>query len=168
LKNTNGSSKESKGIGFGLSLVTAVAILAAVFVWFGFSSHPIAPPNSQQVENKLHSDAQHPTQDAGAQSSDEVLYNGAVSAAHDLGNAFYLLTVTPMGNLRFYFGVERLRTDFPTFIEFELNQVQVRVGSGNPWWDTQGSRHEFSELLAMLTDEDRASFRDDRDCADQG
>jgi len=79
--------------------------------------------------------------------SDEVLYNGAVSAAHDLGNFFYLLTASPMGNLRFYFGVERLRTSLPTFIEFELNQKEVRVGSGMPWWDIQGSRRDGDLLV---------------------
>lgn len=79
--------------------------------------------------------------------SDEVLYNGAVSAAHDLGNAFYLLTASKAGNLRFYFGVERLRSDLPTFIEFELNQVEIRVGSGSPWWDIKGSRRDGDLLV---------------------
>jgi hypothetical protein len=79
--------------------------------------------------------------------SDEVLYNGAVSAAHDLGNFLYMLTSSPMGNLRFYFGVERLRTGLPTFIEFELNQLEVRVGSGIPWWHIQGARQDGDLLV---------------------
>jgi hypothetical protein len=77
----------------------------------------------------------------------EVLYNGAVSAAHDLGNFFYLLTVTQMGNLRFYFGVERLRSDLPTFIEFELNQAEIRVASGVPWWNIKGYRLDGDLLI---------------------
>jgi hypothetical protein len=79
--------------------------------------------------------------------SDEVLYNGAVSAAHDLGNAFYLLTVAPSGSLRLYFGVERLRSDLPTFIEFELNQNRIHVTSGTPWWNIQGSRRDGDLLV---------------------
>lgn len=81
--------------------------------------------------------------------ADEILYNGAVSAAHDLGNFFYLLSESSTGNLRFYFGVERLRTDLPTFIEFELNQTQVRVGSGIPWWHIQGSRQDGDLLVRV-------------------
>ena len=98
--------------------------------------------------------------------ADEVLYNGAVSAAHDLGNFFYLLSESSLGNLRFYFGVERLRTDLPTFIEFELNQTEVRVGSGIPWWHIQGSRQDgdllvrFNLISGNLTSVELAIWRE--------
>lgn len=78
---------------------------------------------------------------------DEVLYNGAVSAAHDLGNAFYMLSLSKTTGLRLYAGVERLRSDLPTFIEFELNQVPVEVGSGIPWWHIQGTRQDGDMLV---------------------
>lgn len=81
--------------------------------------------------------------------ADEVLYNGAVSPAHDLGNFFYMLSLSTAGNIRFHFGVERLRSDFPTFIEFELNQVEVRVGSGTPWWSIQGIRQDGDILVRV-------------------
>jgi len=78
---------------------------------------------------------------------DEVLYNGAVSAAHDLGNAYYLLALSQTGSLRLYTGIERLRSDLPTFIEFELNQVPVGVDSGIPWWHIKGQRQNGDLLV---------------------
>ena len=78
---------------------------------------------------------------------DEVLYNGAVSAAHDLGNAYYLLALSQTGGLRLYTGVERLRSDLPTFIEFELNQIPVGVDSGIPWWHIKGQRQNGDLLV---------------------
>ncbi len=100
--------------------------------------------------------------------SDEVLYNGAVSTDHDLGNAFYLLTLSSSGSLRLYTGVERLRGKLPTFIEFELNQGQIRLGPGIPWWDIQGSRTEgdllvrFNLIAGNLTSVELAIWREDR------
>lgn len=100
--------------------------------------------------------------------ADEVLYNGAVSAAHDLGNAYYLLSSAANGNLRLYFGVERLRSDLPTFIEFELNQDRIHVGSGIPWWNIQGSRIEgdllvrFNLIAGTLSSVELAEWRDNR------
>lgn len=100
--------------------------------------------------------------------ADEVLYNGAVSAAHDLGNAYYLLSSAANGNLRLYIGVERLHSDLPTFIEFELNQDRIHVGSGIPWWNIQGSRVEgdllirFNLIAGTLSSVELAEWREDR------
>lgn len=79
--------------------------------------------------------------------SNEVLYNGEVRREHDLGNAFYMLGASQGGNLRIYVGVERLLSDFPTFIEFEFNQELVYIGSGIPWWEIQGTRRDGDLLV---------------------
>jgi hypothetical protein len=78
---------------------------------------------------------------------DEVLYNGAVSAAHDLGNVMYMLGLSESGGLRLFVGVERLLSDYPTFIEIELNQNPVAVGSGVPWWHIEGQRQDGDLLV---------------------
>ena len=100
--------------------------------------------------------------------SNEVLYNGAVRPEHDLGNAFYLLNITPSGHLRIYVGVERLLSDLPTFIEFEFNQSEIRVGSGIPWWEIQGTRQEgdllvrFNLMGGRLSSVELAVWQDNR------
>jgi hypothetical protein len=81
--------------------------------------------------------------------SDEVLYNGAVSAAHDVGNAYFMADRGPEGQMRLYLGIERLFVPVDSYIEIEFNQVPVRLGSGTNWWDIQGER-EDGDLLVRL------------------
>jgi hypothetical protein len=85
----------------------------------------------------------------GANLSDEVLFNGAVRAEHDLGNAYLLATIGTDEHLRLYAGVERLITDAGTFIEIEFNQNKVNLGGGAPW-QINGNRIEGDVLVRMI------------------
>lgn len=85
----------------------------------------------------------------GSKLEDEVLYNGAVRAEHDLGNAYVLATVGEDGHLRIYAGVERLITSVGTFIEFEFNQNRVHLSSGSPW-PLNGERRDGDVLVRMI------------------
>jgi hypothetical protein len=81
--------------------------------------------------------------------SDEVIYNGAVRAAHDLGNAYVIATKGTDEHMRLYVGVERLITEDGTFIEFEFNQEEVRISSGAPW-PIVGERSEGDLIVRMI------------------
>lgn len=85
----------------------------------------------------------------GSKLSDEVLYNGVVRRAHDLGNAYVLATIGNDEHLRLYAAVERLITDEGTFIEFEFNQSRVHVSSGSPW-PIIGQRTDGDILVRMI------------------
>jgi hypothetical protein len=85
----------------------------------------------------------------GRNLEDEVLYNGAVRAEHDLGNAYVLATIEDDSHLRVYAGVERLITDAGTFIEFEFNQNRVHVTSGSPW-PIVGARTNGDLMVRMV------------------
>jgi hypothetical protein len=81
--------------------------------------------------------------------SDEVIYNGAVRAAHDLGNAYVIATKGTDEHLRLYVGVERLITEDGTYIEFEFNQNPVQISAGNPW-PLVGERSEGDLIVRMI------------------
>lgn len=85
----------------------------------------------------------------GRKLSEEVLYNGAVRAEHDLGNGYVLATIGKDNHLRIYAGVERLITDAGTFVEFEFNQNRVRLSSGSPW-PIVGERQQGDLLVRMI------------------
>lgn len=80
---------------------------------------------------------------------EQVLYNGPVNPTHDLGYSWFLATRQPEGGLRLYTAVERLSHPGDTFIEFEFNQVGVRLGSGTPWWRLMGERTSGDVLVRM-------------------
>jgi hypothetical protein len=86
---------------------------------------------------------------SGPKLSDEVLYNGAVSAEHDLGNAYVLATIGTDEHLRLYAGVERFVTVGGTYIEFEFIQTRVYLSSGSPW-PLNGERSEGDVLVRMI------------------
>lgn len=70
----------------------------------------------------------------GAESlAESVVYNGTVSAAHDLGNGYVYATRDVSNNLVIFAGVERLNSVENTYVEFEFNQDIICVRSGNPW-----------------------------------
>ncbi|MFC1719939.1 hypothetical protein ACFL00_02215 [Pseudomonadota bacterium] len=103
----------------------------------------------------------------GRDLKDEVLYNGAVRAEHDLGNAYLLASISSIdGHLRLYAGVERLVSDAGTFIEFEFNQNRVGLSSGSPW-PLVGERKN-GDLLARLVFSDRVLQSLELDQWDQG
>jgi hypothetical protein len=84
-----------------------------------------------------------------AKISDEVIYRGEVSAAHDLGHVYYMRSTGKDDHARMYVGIERLSVPVDSFIEIEFNQMPVRVGSGNPWWQLNGERKD-GDLLARI------------------
>jgi hypothetical protein len=81
--------------------------------------------------------------------SNQILYNGPVSPAHDLGNTWTMTAHSPEGGLRLFAAVERLTSGRSTFIEFEFNQIPVQLGSGTPWWQLQGERSDDDLLVTM-------------------
>lgn len=81
--------------------------------------------------------------------SDEVIYRGEVNAAHDLGPVYFMRGKGKDHHARMYVGIERLSVPFDSFIEIEFNQLPVRVGSGNPWWQVNGERKD-GDLLARI------------------
>jgi hypothetical protein len=85
----------------------------------------------------------------GSRISDEVVYNGAVRAEHDLGNAYVLAAIGADNHLRLYAGVERLITEAGTYIEFEFNQNRIHLSSGAPW-PLHGERSEGDLLVRMV------------------
>jgi hypothetical protein len=86
----------------------------------------------------------------GAESlDDQVLYNGPVDPAHDLGNAYFMISTDSEGGPRLFTAVERLSRLEATFIEFEFNQHSVNLGSGAPWWNLKGDRLAGDVLVRM-------------------
>ncbi|MDH4021037.1 MAG: hypothetical protein OEU84_15705 [Xanthomonadales bacterium] len=81
--------------------------------------------------------------------SDEVIYRGEVNAAHDLGHVYFLRSMGKDDHARVYVGIERLIVPVDSFIEIEFNQLPVKVGSGNPWWQLKGERKD-GDLLARI------------------
>lgn len=81
--------------------------------------------------------------------SNQILYNGPVSPAHDLGNTWSMTSRSAAGGLRLFTAVERLTRGQSTHIEFEFNQLPVRLGSGTPWWRLQGERADDDLLVTM-------------------
>jgi hypothetical protein len=77
-----------------------------------------------------------------------LVFNGAVTSAHDLGNTYAYATRDTMGNLIIAAAVERLTSAENTFVEFEFNQGVVGVTSGTPW-PIVGSR-TANDLLVRL------------------
>jgi hypothetical protein len=51
--------------------------------------------------------------------------------------------------LRLFTAVERLTSGQSTFIEFEFNQLPVKLGSGSPWWRLHGERTDDDLLVRM-------------------
>lgn len=84
-----------------------------------------------------------------AKISEEVIYRGEVSAAHDLGHVYFMRSMGKDDHARMYVGIERLSVPVDSFIEIEFNQLPVRVGSGNPWWQLNGERKD-GDLLARV------------------
>lgn len=80
---------------------------------------------------------------------EQILYNGPVNPAHDLGFAWFLVTSSPQDGIRVFSAVERLFTAENTYIEFEFNQIPARLGSGSPWWQVQGERTDGDILVRM-------------------
>lgn len=81
--------------------------------------------------------------------SDEVIYNGEVNAEHDLGHVYFMRSMGKDDHARMYVGIERLFAPVDSFIEIEFNQLPVKVGSGNPWWQLNGERKD-GDLLARI------------------
>lgn len=79
----------------------------------------------------------------------EVLYNGAVSPAHDLGNIYFLVARGVSGDLRYFLAIERLFTPADSWIEIEFNQQPVLLGAGTGWWPLLGERKD-GDLLVRL------------------
>jgi hypothetical protein len=69
--------------------------------------------------------------------SPDLVRNGRVAAADDIGNAYVYSTRDAAGHTVLYLGAERL-SDGDSYLEFELNQAVVRLGhggfgQGKPW-----------------------------------
>lgn len=69
--------------------------------------------------------------------SDDQVENATVSADHDIGNAYIYSTHDAASNLVLFAGAERLGSG-DSYLEFEFNQVHVRLGHGGfgrgePW-----------------------------------
>ena len=71
--------------------------------------------------------------------ANNVVVNGPVACAHDLGNGFVVASKDQAGKLILSAAVERFKSKDDTFIEFEFNQSVMGVSSGNPW-PIEGSR----------------------------
>ncbi len=85
----------------------------------------------------------------GAESlADAVVFNGAVPAAHDLGNGYVYATLDASNNLIIFAGVERLNSTENSYVEFEFNQDVVGVSSGDPW-PIHGARMLNDMLVRM-------------------
>ena len=80
--------------------------------------------------------------------SQQVVFNGEVRSAHDLGNVYLLKSRSPEGSLQVFAGVERLLVLDSTFIEFEFNQQPVSFGPGAPW-TLNGHRSDGDLLVRM-------------------
>jgi hypothetical protein len=69
--------------------------------------------------------------------SPDLVRNGTVAAANDIGNAYVYSTRDAAGHTVLYLGAERL-SDGDSYLEFELNQAVVHLGHGGyghgaPW-----------------------------------
>jgi len=84
----------------------------------------------------------------GSTISECTVYNGTVSAVHDVGNSYMYATLDSLANLVVYFGVERLDQGGDTVLEIELNQDRVRVTTGVPW-PMRGARTPGDLLLSI-------------------
>jgi hypothetical protein len=76
------------------------------------------------------------------------VFNDTVSTVHDLGNGYVYATKDASQRLVIFAGVERLRSSEDTFVEFEFNQDNVCVRSGNPWL-IHGAR-KLNDLLVHM------------------
>jgi hypothetical protein len=81
-------------------------------------------------------------------SNRKAIDNGTVTAAHDLGNAYFWVTTDAAGSMRLHGAVERLASDVDSYVEFEFNQGVVRVTTGAPW-PIRGKREE-GDLLVRI------------------
>ena len=81
--------------------------------------------------------------------SDEVVYRGEVSAAHDLGNIYFMASMGEDDHARMYVGVERLSIPVDSFIEIEFNQLPVRLGSKRPGWNIKAERKDGDLLVRV-------------------
>jgi hypothetical protein len=84
--------------------------------------------------------------------SPDLVRNGAVAAANDIGNAYVYGKRNAAGSTVLYLGVERL-SDGDSYVEFELNQDLIRLGRGGfgrgvPW-ELVGER-ATNDLLVRL------------------
>lgn len=86
--------------------------------------------------------------------SQQVVFNGEVRGAHDLGNLFVLKSRSLDGSLQAYAGVERMVFQDATFVEFEFNQAPVTIGRGAPW-TLNGQRTRGDLLVRMNFDRGR-------------
>jgi hypothetical protein len=80
---------------------------------------------------------------------DQILYNGPVKPADDLGNVYFMTSTATNGGPRLFTAVGRLSSQEKTFIEFEFNQHPVDLGSGTPWWHLTTDRLEGDLLVRM-------------------
>lgn len=104
-----------------------------------------------------------PSDDLGQQ----VVYNGAVRGAHDLGNLFVLKSRDLDGSLQAYAGVERMIFRDATFVEFEFNQEPVTFGQGAPW-TLNGQRTPGDLVVRMNFDRGRLGTVEVRSWGDGG
>lgn len=84
--------------------------------------------------------------------SPDLVRNGTVAAAHDIGNAFAYSTRDAAGHTVLYLGAERL-SDGDSYLEFELNQAVVHLGHGGYGhgapWKVLGTRAANDALVRL-------------------
>lgn len=84
----------------------------------------------------------------GEKFGSQVLFNGLVAPAHDLGNAAVAFSGGKTNTRAVYATVERLSVGEPTYIEFEFLQYPVSYADGAPW-SLDGQRLE-GDLKAVM------------------
>jgi hypothetical protein len=84
--------------------------------------------------------------------SPDLVRNGTVAAANDLGSAYLYATRDAAGHTVLYLGVERL-SDGDSYVDFELNQALVHLGHGGYGhgapWKVLGARATNDALVRL-------------------
>jgi hypothetical protein len=84
--------------------------------------------------------------------SPDLVRNGTVAAADDIGNAYVYSTRDAAGHAVLYLGAER-QSDGDSYLEFELNQAVVRLGHGGfghgKPWKVLGTRAANDALVRL-------------------
>lgn len=82
----------------------------------------------------------------------DLVRNGTVAAAHDIGKAYVYSTRDGAGHRMLYLGVERL-SGGDSYVEVELNQALVRLGHGGYGigkpWQVVGARADGDVLVRL-------------------